>query len=54
MTQKTNNELTNGEQMFQATPDQIGQDFKNAVFIVSVVANLSVFTAWVTLQVIPL
>ncbi len=52
MIQTTNNETLAQEQMNEATaPDQVSQDFKNAVLIVSVIVNLSVFTAWITLQV---
>jgi hypothetical protein len=51
MKQNKNNESTNTEQMFEATSDQMTQDFKNAVLIVSIVANLTVFTAWVTVLV---
>ncbi|HMI09692.1 MAG TPA: hypothetical protein VK497_04850 [Candidatus Saccharimonadales bacterium] len=52
MTQKkTNNEYTNNEQVIEEAPDQVGQDFKNAVLVVSMVANLAVATAWITLQI---
>lgn len=30
---------------------QVGQDLKNSLLIISVVANLFIFTAWVILQV---
>ena len=32
-------------------PTQVGQDLKNSLLIISVVANLFIFTAWVVLQV---
>jgi hypothetical protein len=51
MTQKTNIEYASDEQLVEGTADQVGQDFKNAVLIVSVVANIAVITALVTLQV---
>lgn len=43
-TAQENNEST-------ATFSTVGNDFRTAVLIVSIVANLFVFTAWVLLQV---
>jgi len=51
MKQNKNNESTNQELAVEASSDQMAQDFKNAVLIVSIVANLTVFTTWVTLQI---
>jgi hypothetical protein len=51
MTQKTNNEYASDEQADEAITDQVGQDLKNAVLIVSMVANLAVATAWITLSI---
>lgn len=51
MTQNTNNEYASNEQVAPALTDQVAVDFKNAVFIVSVVVNLAVVTTLITLQV---
>lgn len=51
MTEKTNTtNQTIGET--QVIPhSQMGQDLRNAVLVVSLVANLAIFTTWVALQV---
>jgi len=52
MTKKTNTNETQNKAVEVAMPvSSMGQDLKTAVLIVSVVANLFVFTAWVALQV---
>jgi hypothetical protein len=51
MTQKTNTTQTSSEQVADVAVDQVALDFKNAVFIVSVVVNLAVVTTLITLQV---
>lgn len=47
--QKVNEQVT--DEVSILAQSQMTQDLKNAVLIVSVVANLFIFTAWVTLQV---
>jgi hypothetical protein len=42
-------ETTVNEQVMPSS--QMTQDLKNAVLVVSVVANLFIFTAWIALQV---
>lgn len=53
MTQKTNTDSLDQtqvhEQLLMASP--LSHDVKNAVLIVSVVANLVVFTTWIAIQV---
>lgn len=53
MTQKQKNthEQVEAIEVSMLPASQITQDLKNAVLIVSVVANLFIFTAWVALQV---
>ena len=52
MTKKTNTNETQNEAVEAAMPvSSMSQDLKTAVLIVSVVANLFIFTAWVALQV---
>jgi hypothetical protein len=52
MTQKTNTNSTaqvqDSQELLVATP--LSHDVRNAVLIVSVVANLVVFVMWLTLQ----
>jgi hypothetical protein len=38
---------TNTNQLDQV--DTVAQDFKNAVLVVSLIANLTVFTGWLTI-----
>lgn len=50
--QKVTKEVAEAVEAVIAAPtSQMTQDLKNAVLIVSLVANLFVFTAWLTLQV---
>jgi len=53
MTVKTKNtiETQTTEAEEAVVVSHMGQDLKNSVLIVSLVANLVVFTAWVALQV---
>jgi membrane-associated PAP2 superfamily phosphatase len=48
----TENTQNNQETTIAAAADQIAvRDFKNSLFIVSIVANLVILTAWIALQV---
>jgi hypothetical protein len=55
MTQKTNNNSqsnpTSAEAQERVVSSHMTQDLKNAVLIVSVVANLFILSAWIALQV---
>jgi hypothetical protein len=51
MTQNKNTATIEEQINAVAMPDQVAQDFKNSVLIVSVIVNLSMLTTWITLQV---
>jgi hypothetical protein len=50
-TQKTNTKTVELKEASEAVVSAVGQDLKNSVLIVSMVANLFVFTLWLVLQV---
>lgn len=53
MTQKTNKVVESTENVIESImpASSLGKDLKTAVLIVSVLANLFVFTTWIALQV---
>ncbi len=51
MKKQTTNTTATLDSTTAAVVSSIGQDLKNSILIVSVIANLYVLTAWIALQV---
>lgn len=51
MTQNTNTQTQESTQELLLSATPVSYDLKNAILIVSVVANLIVFTTWIAIQV---
>lgn len=51
MTEKTQNDQETSLAEVVVANQYVSQDLKNSIFIVSIVANLFIFTTWIALQV---
>lgn len=51
MTEKTKNDQELSPAEVMTANQYVSQDLKNSILIVSIVANLFIFTAWIALQV---
>jgi hypothetical protein len=50
MNQQTQKDQTSGEAVAAIATFQTGQDVKNAILILSVLANIALFVLWLTVQ----